>query len=145
MVKIDRLTLYFTTRGGKNPRESWRFMSSFFFFLTAGACAGFLNGFLGSGGGIPLVFAFAKRGAQKSRYRLALRFSALFSVLSVLFCLQKQAARTLLLPALLLPSLLGGFLGSRLLRRIGRMALHRLFAILLCLTGAWLLLRGAIL
>lgn len=119
-------------------------MSSFFFFLCFGALSGLCNGFFGSGGGIPLVFAFAKRGAQKSRYRLALRLTCLFSVLSVLLCWKQTSLSALLFPTLLLAALAGGFVGNLLLRRLAGVWVHRLFALLLiCAGGVMLLQRGS--
>ncbi len=101
---------------------------------------GVLCGLFGTGGGIPLVFAMAKRGVGRSKYRITLSLTVLFSIFA--FCL-KQAwtvAWQCALP-LLLASGAGGWLGSRLLFSVKSVWVNRLFAVLLICSGGLMIWR----
>ncbi len=101
---------------------------------------GMLCGLFGTGGGIPLVFAMAKRGVGRSKYRITLSLTVLFSVFA--FCLKREAdiAWQAVLP-LLLASGGGGWLGSRLLFSIKSVWVNRLFACLLICSGGLMIWR----
>ncbi len=121
-------------------------MSTFFFFLFAAASAGLCNGILGTGGGILLVFALQKKGAKRLRYRIAMGFTVLFSVLSVLFLLYRQGTSTFftrtVLVTFLLPSVCGGILGNLCQRKLPPRWLHRGFSLFMLTAGLLMLWQG---
>jgi uncharacterized membrane protein YfcA len=109
-----------------------------------GALAGFLNGLLGAGGGIPLLLGlrllFGKKVANGRRFFT----TALAAMLPLsLFSLYRYAAKApvpnALFGAMLLPALAGGGMGAWLLHRLSTRALNRIFATVMALSGIFML------
>ncbi len=109
-----------------------------------GALAGFLNGLLGAGGGIPLLLGlrllFGKKVANGRRFFT----TALAAMLPLsLFSLYRYAAKapvpSALFGAMLLPALAGGGMGAWLLHRLSTRALNRIFATVMALSGIFML------
>lgn len=119
--------------------------------LLLGFAAGFLNGLLGAGGGVLLVFALrflARRAGQESdfgtsrdTYANALAVMLPISVLSAFRYAGAGALDPAVFAPLLLPAVAGGILGGVLLDRLKLPVLRLLFAILVIWSGAVMILR----
>ena len=114
--------------------------------VLAGGCAGFLNGLLGSGGGIVLVFLFSilipseHPDAAKDRFAASLAVMFPVAAFSLLLYFQKGHVNTDILPAMLLPAMLGGCAGALLTDRIPADLLRRFFALVIIIAGINMLL-----
>lgn len=119
-------------------------MKSYFFvflpLLAVGILAGFLNGLLGAGGGIVIVFGLNKLlgGRLKDKRSVYASAIAVILPLSVLTAVQYFHRGSLELNAfapLILPAVAGGALGGLLLRRLSPRFLSRLFAAVVLISG----------
>lgn len=104
--------------------------------VLASLFAGILNGFLGTGGGVPLYFALAKEGG-KSAYATA-SVGVLLLSLQTLFLYRGAAV----LPESVSPflpflAIAGGALGTVLLGRVKLFTLRLIFALLLLASGGY--------
>ena len=127
--------------------------SDLFFFVLIGAASGFINGFLGTGGGIILVLSLTRYCDRQGKNQLRLPMekrdifaNALAVMLPIsLFSATRYAAAGVLDPAsfapLALPSLVGGVLGGILLDRLRLSRIKKLFAVLLLVSGLFLIFR----
>ena len=112
--------------------------------LLLGTLAGFLNGLLGAGGGIPLVMGmhllFRKKVANGRRiFTTALATMLPLSLLSLYLYAQKAPLPTELFATMILPALLGGGIGALLLERLPHNILSRIFATVVALSGVLML------
>lgn len=111
---------------------------SWYALVAAGVAAGFLNGFLGTGGGIVLVFllpALLPGREQKDLFALSLACIFGFCLVSAGFdAVQGKEGLRQALP-LALPALIGGFLGAQLLDRLETRYLQLIFAAILAYGG----------
>ena len=112
--------------------------------LLLGALAGFLNGLLGAGGGIPLVLGltllFGKKAANGRRiFTTALAVMLPLSLFSFLCYTQAAPLCDLQFFAVFFPSLAGGAVGAWLLGRLSVVVLNRIFATVMALSGILLL------
>ena len=111
-----------------------------FFCLLAGALAGFVNGFFGAGGGmvvVPLLSAMGVQG-KKSHATALMVIVPLSAVSAVLYLVQGRVGFADALPWL--PgSLLGAYLGSRLMPEISTGWLKLVFGGLMLWGGIRLL------
>ena len=112
--------------------------------LLLGMLAGFLNGLLGAGGGIPLVLGLSLLFGQKAADGRRFFTTALAVMLPLsLFSAYRYAKEISLtgaqLLAVMLPAMLGGAVGAGLLKRLSLGALKRIFAIVMVLSGIFLL------
>lgn len=110
-----------------------------------GLGAGFLNGLLGAGGGILIVFGlrhlFKNKVADgRCFYATALSVMLPLSLLSTFQYLHGGHLPTQTAGIILLPSLLGGLLGGLLLHRLSIRMLSRVFAGIVLLSGVMLFL-----
>lgn len=120
------------------------------FFLSLalagiGLGAGFLNGLLGAGGGILIVFGLRRIFKNKVAdgrcfYATALSVMLPLSLLSAFQYLQKGHLPADAAGVILLPALLGGLLGGILLHRLSIGFLSRIFAGIVLLSGVMLFL-----
>ena len=117
-----------------------------------GAAAGFINGLLGTGGGILLVLAFghaAKRGGRaislpmtkRDAYANALCVMLPISLFSALRYIAKGAVDPVAFSPLIPPSILGGILGGILLDRLKVSFLRMLFCLLIVISGIFMIVR----
>lgn len=123
---------------GARPREERVRMP----LLAAGALSGLLNGFLGAGGG--MILALGLRAAYPGQDRENMVIStAVMTVLSflstILYVVSGHIGAEEILPVIV-PALLGGALGSLLLRKISHDLLDLFFGGLLLYSGLSLLL-----
>ncbi|MBR2621058.1 MAG: TSUP family transporter [Clostridia bacterium] len=135
------------------PRRQAR--ADVLFLVLLGTLAGFINGLLGTGGGILLVLLFsrsaerAKRGkgisfpmARRDIYANALSVMLPISIFSATQYASAGALDVKAFSPMLLPSLLGGILGGILLDRLKLSWLRTLFSLLVLISGIFMLFRG---
>lgn len=109
-----------------------------FFLMAASLCAGFLNGLLGTGGGMILLFALGRclpEGEQKESFVISSFGVLVFSLVSIAFYGQGGAFPAGELPRFALPAVLGGVLGAVLIRYVPTAFLRKLFGALLLFGG----------
>ena len=114
--------------------------------LACGLAAGMINGLLGTGGGIILVFAISSlcRAALPDRRDVcanALVVTLVLTLLSTVLYIRGGNAPPADLSRFVLPGALGGLAGGLLLGKISPTALGKLFAILLVVSGIFMLFR----
>lgn len=111
-------------------------------FILSGGIAGFLNGFLGGGGGavlVPLLQQYCKRD-QRSALACSVAIIVPLSMLSAfLFAKQGHIDMKTAFPYVL-GGAVGGILGGKLFPKANSLILQRGFAILLILSGGRCLL-----
>ena len=105
-----------------------------------GVAAGFLNGLLGAGGGIIIVFGLGLLIGKdlpdpRSIYASAIAVMLPLSALSAWQYVQKGYLESVRLGFLILPAIAGGALGAWLLRRLSPGLLSRIFAAVVLLSG----------
>lgn len=115
--------------------------------LSVGAAAGFLNGLLGAGGGILLVYALTAMNPDRSPDAVRNNFAATVAAVlpvtllsTVLYAADGRMDFSAVTP-LVLPAILGGTAGAFLLGRINTTLLKKLFALLVIWSGLYMLLR----
>ena len=111
-----------------------------------GALAGFINGLLGAGGGIIVVFALNKLMKRELTKKNAVFAHALCVMLplSILSCAMYVLSGNVSLEGFeifVLPAALGGLLGGLLLGKLNTRLMKRAFALLVMLSGALLIVR----
>ncbi len=124
--------------GHFGTRDGWRVA----FLAAASFFAGGVNGLLGTGGGMILLFALGlclppKR--QKEGFMLSSCGVFVFSAISAGYYQCAQAFPADDLPRFALPAACGGLLGAWLLRKAPTVWLRRLFALLLLYSGVRML------
>lgn len=103
---------------------------------VCGALAGFLNGFLGTGGGIIILFALPKllKGDVKDNFAFCVAAVFAFCCISACFNIVQNE-----MPAnvgsFALPALVGGFVGAAMLDKVNADFLKILFAAILIYAG----------
>lgn len=108
--------------------------------LLLGAVAGFVNGLIGTGGGvILLLFSRGEGGRPGSRFGSTVAITAVFSLLSLFLYSRNDPLLWENAKVFLLPALAGGILGAHLLGRLPKKALGDLFAALTFLGGVLML------
>lgn len=118
------------------------------FYLVSGALSGFVNGFFGTGGGIILLFAMyidarhlGSTTETKDRFAQTAVITLLFSAVSAIFYISSGVLAAGESIVYIVPAAIGGYLGARLLDKIGTVWLNRIFAILIIIAGGIMLLR----
>ena len=114
--------------------------------LAAGLLAGFLNGLLGAGGGIPVVFFLSWMLGEDLKDRRDLYANALCVMLpiSAVSCIQYAASgnlRTEGFGLYAVPAIIGGVVGGILLTRLRASLLKKLFGALVIYSGVLLIIR----
>ncbi len=114
--------------------------------LACGLAAGVINGLLGTGGGIILVMALSYlcRSSLPDRRDVcanALVVTLALTLLSTALYIRSGNAPPADLSRFVLPGAVGGLAGGLLLGRITPHALGKLFAVLLVISGIFMLFR----
>jgi len=121
------------------------FFSRILPLLLLGLGAGLLNGLLGAGGGILLVYGLQRIRGIRLPHRRAVFATALavtlpLSCLSAIHYFRQGSLAVDMLAWLIFPAILGGALGGLLLRRLSPRLLSRIFAAVVLVSGVVLLL-----
>lgn len=121
------------------------FLTKILPIVGIGLAAGFLNGLLGAGGGIVIVFGLgALLGKQladpRSIYATAIAVMLPLSALSAWQYFKNGHLTEGNLGLLILPALAGGALGAWLLRRLSPRAIARIFAAVVLISGILLVI-----
>ena len=114
--------------------------------LVCGLAAGMINGLLGTGGGIILVLGLSRicRGTLPDRRDVcanALVVTLTLTLLSTALYIKGGNAPPADLSRFVLPGAAGGLAGGLLLGKITPGALGKLFAVLLIVSGIFMLIR----
>ena len=114
--------------------------------LACGLAAGIINGLLGTGGGIILVFAISYfcKGTLPDRRDVcanALVVTLALTLLSTLLYIRGGNAPPADLSRFVLPAAAGGLAGGLMLGNITPRLLGKLFAVLLIVSGIFMLFR----
>lgn len=122
--------------------------------LALGAGAGFINGLLGTGGGILLVLAFGHAARRKKTasalslpitrrdcYANALCVMLPISLFSALRYIAAGAISPVAFSPFIPPSIIGGVLGGILLDRLKVSWLRTLFSLLVVISGIFMIVR----
>ena len=115
------------------------FKSSFFLIAIVGLVAGFVNGLLGAGGGIIIVFILSKlikkEAAPRDIFANALCIMLPLSALScIIYALNGSINFEGSLP-FFIPAIAGGIIGGILLSKINTELLKKIFALLVAVSG----------
>ena len=120
------------------------FKGSSLLLVAGGILAGFINGLLGAGGGIIIVFVLSKllkEGDSRDVFANALCIMLPLSVVSCIVYVSKGSVSLDGFAPFIAPALVGGLLGALLLCKINTVFLKKLFAILVAVSGILLLFR----
>ena len=120
------------------------FKGSSLLLAAGGVFAGFINGLLGAGGGIIIVFVLSKllQGSDsRDIFANALCIMLPLSVVSCTVYISKGAVSFDGFSAFIPSAIIGGVLGAFLLCKINTVFLRKLFAILVAVSGILLLFR----
>ena len=99
--------------------------------------AGVLNGFFGTGGGVPLYFSLARKEDDATAYATA-SVGVLILSLQTLFLYRGAAVSPeSVSPFLPFLAVVGGTIGTRLLGKTNAFALRLIFGILLLISGGY--------
>ena len=114
---------------------------------ATGAAAGFLNGLLGAGGGIVLIYALTVLNPDKSEDGVRDNFATTIAcvlpitLLSAFLYASDGRMDFGAVTPLVLPALIGGYVGACLLGKINTVLLKRIFALLVIYSGINMILR----
>ncbi len=113
--------------------------------VLIGACAGFINGLLGSGGGILVVFGMtpliADADGKRDVFANALAVMIPISLVSAITYASAGRIDIGEFGIYVLPAAIGGIIGAILLDKLKVGFLRRLFAILVIWSGIYLITR----
>lgn len=126
--------------------DKQKHQSAALFLIAAGLLAGFLNGLLGAGGGIPVVFFLSWFLGDTLQDRRDLYANALCVMLpiSIVSCIQYARAGNLQTDGFgmyAIPAIIGGIVGGILLGRLRASVLKKLFGALVIYSGILLVIR----
>ncbi len=114
--------------------------------LACGLAAGLINGLLGTGGGIILVLGLSHLCGRALPDRRDVCANALvvtltLTLLSTALYIKRGNAPPADLARFVLPGAAGGLVGGLLLGKVTQNALGKLFAVLLIVSGVFMLIR----
>ncbi len=107
-------------------------MKKVILFCAVGFLSGFINGFFGTGGAIPLLFLFAYLALPTDRAFATTGFCTMaLSAVSFAFYMKNGVVKDSFIPqyftSVMLPALVGGALGATLLSRLKSDILKKIF------------------
>lgn len=111
-----------------------------------GASAGFVNGLIGAGGGIIIVFGMmplivSKEGSARDAFANALAVMLPVSLISVISYLISGRFENTKLGIYIIPAAIGGVIGAYVLDRINVTLLKKMFAAIVIWSGIYMILR----
>ena len=114
--------------------------------LLLGVAAGFVNGFLGAGGGILIVLSlrkiFSREGIdEKDVFANSLAIMLPVSILSAILYALRGDLSFSGFDAFVLPAILGGVFGALLLGKLGAKHLKALFGALVIISGILMIIK----
>ena len=104
--------------------------------------SGLLNGFFGTGGGVPLWFAAVKEGDERRAFATTAAGVLILSLFSAFLYGKGVSPFAHVTPLFVFLSVVGGATGAALLGRVPTALLRHIFALLLILSGAYALGKG---
>ena len=115
----------------------------FLIFSALSFLAGGVNGFLGTGGGILMVYTLSKltENDKKVNFSTTLFATVLISLVTVFRYSREGVVDFSLSRELFLPCVSGGALGALLLDKLNAQWLNAIFAILVIYSGTCMILR----
>ncbi len=123
-------------------------MTKQIFLLTlcalSGLAAGVINGFLGTGGGIIIIFELGLIFPQsdiKTRFVTAIAVILPMSAVSAIMYKTGGSLTSDGLLFYLIPAAIGGYVGARLLDKLNPNALKKVFAAILAIGGAVMIFK----
>ncbi|MBR2388603.1 MAG: TSUP family transporter [Clostridia bacterium] len=120
------------------------FKASTILLALGGILAGFVNGLLGAGGGIIIVFVLSKlikEGDSRDIFANALCVMLPLSIVSCTVYVLNGSTSFGGFSIFIIPAILGGLLGGFLLCKINTFFLKKLFAALVAISGVLLFFR----
>lgn len=114
--------------------------------LFTGLAAGFINGLLGAGGGIIIIFVLSRilpemADDKNGAFAVALCVMLPISILSCAVYASRGSMSSEGFGIFILPALIGGALGGILLGKINSALLKKLFSALVAVSGIILIVR----
>jgi len=114
-------------------------------FFIGGICAGFVNGLLGAGGGIIIVYllSYLLKNTLKHRDIFANTLCVMFPI-SIVSCIVYALRGDMNIPNVslfVLPAIIGGIVGGFFLSKINTSLLKKLFSALVVISGIILAVR----
>lgn len=115
--------------------------------VFSAVAAGFVNGFLGAGGGIILLWMFSRLNPDKSDLGARDNFACVVAAV-LLLCVVSAVTysgrgnfNSEIFPVLVLPAMAGGVIGAFLTDRLNTAVLKTVFAVLVVVAGINMILR----
>lgn len=112
--------------------------------ILLGAAAGFINGFLGTGGGIILLFSemlSKKNGDRRDGFAETLCVTFVLSAVSACIYFAAGSVDAGELSVFCIPAVFGGIAGALLLDRLPTWVTGKIFAVLVIIAGGIMLLK----
>lgn len=131
----------------QNLSAKYSTVSDIALLFGTGALSGFVNGLLGTGGGIVTVLFFTKIYAKKSPcstkdiFAMTLVSSAIMSFSSAVFYLRGGAFSLSDAAPYILPAVVGGVLGAFLLEKLSPKFFKKLFSLLVVWAGVSMMVK----
>lgn len=116
--------------------KTWKVISS----VVVGACIGFINGFLGAGGGVLLVpfLTFALKNETKVAHATAVLIMLPISVISAVIYIIKGEFNFMVTLPVFIGSVVGGTCGALLLKKLNNSIIIIIFSLVLIASGVYI-------
>lgn len=113
-------------------------MSHLFLTLATGLSAGFINGLLGTGGGIILIFMMKyinKSISVKDTFASTLAVTLVLSAVSAIFYWSRGSLQPSGSFRYIIPACIGGFIGAFLLDKLDTGVMKKIFCAIIIISG----------